>query len=328
MAAEDLYAVLGLSKGADADAIKKAYRKLAKHLHPDKNQGNKQAEMRFKKINHAYDVLGNADKRKLYDEFGEEALREGFDPARARQYANWAGQQPSGGGGGFRGGRHPPGVEEVNLEDLFGRSAGGGGQSGGVGDMFGDLFGRGRRTRGPIKGADYESDVAIDFISAVRGTTLELRPSGATTPVTVRIPPGAHDGSRVRLPGQGGESPTGGPRGDMILVLHVEPHRFFRREGDDLHLDVPLTVPEAYLGSKVKVPTIDGAVSLKVAPHTQSATVVRVRGKGVIRKDKPPGDLYVHYQVVVPTVDAPELKTAMDMIAKFQPEDPRRDIVV
>ncbi len=326
--ASDLYAVLGVPKTADADAIKKAYRKLAKELHPDRNPGNAKTEARFKEVNHAFDVLGDPAKRKIFDEFGEEGLREGFDPERARAYSQWAGQQR--GGGGFRGGRHPPGggTEEINLEDLFSGRVGGGGAAGGVGDMFGDLFGRGRRTRGPSKGQDFESQVTIDFISAVRGTTLELRPQGATAPTVVRIPPGAAEGSRVRIAGQGGPSPNGGPSGDMILEIHVEPHRFFRREGDDLHLDVPVTVAEAYQGAKVKVPTIDGAVTLKVAARTQSGTVVRVRGKGVVRKDKTPGDLYVHYQVHVPTGDDPELHSIMEKLALLQPEDPRRDIRV
>ena len=325
MAAADLYAVLGVSKTADADAIKKAYRKLAKELHPDKNPGNAKIESRFKQVNHANDVLGDPAKRKIYDEFGEEGLRDGFDPARARAYSQWAGQQ-RGGGGGFRGGRHPPGVEEVNLEDLFSGRVGGGGATGGAGDMFGDLFGRGRRPRGPSKGPDLESEITIDFVSAVRGTTLELQARGAPKPLSVRIPAGASDGSRVRIAGQGGPSQSGGPSGDMILVLHVEPHRFFRREGDDLHLDLPLTVAEAYQGSKVKVPTIDGAVTVKVAARTQSASVVRVRGKGVTRKDKAPGDLYVHFQVHVPTGDGPELDALIEKLALLQPEDPRRDI--
>src|SRR5207302_1869593 len=162
---------------AGADEIKKAYRKLAKDLHPDKNSGNKQAEARFKKVNHANDVLSDPKKRKLYDEFGEEGLREGFDPDRVRQYRTWASRNP-----------------------------------------------------------------------------------------------------------QGGASPNGGERGDLILEIHVEPHPFFRREDDDLHIDVPITVPEAFHGAKVKVPTIDGAVSLKVPERSQSGSVVRARGKGVARK--------------------------------------------
>ena len=319
--AEDLYAVLGVPRGADADAVKKAYRKLAKDLHPDKNPGNKQAESRFKSVNHAYEVISDEKKRKLYDEFGEEGLREGFDAANARAYAQW-GKQQQGGGGGGRGGRTRATVngQPVDLEDLFG------GGNAGVGDVFGDLFGRGRR-RGPMKGQDLESEITIDFASALKGTSLELRPrGGGGTPVTVRTPPGAHEGSRIRIAGHGGPSPNGGPPGDLLLTIHVEPHPFFRREGDDLHLDLPLTVHEAYLGAKVKVPTVDGSVSLKVPPRTQGGATMRLRGKGVAKKGHEPGDLYVHFQIKLPEAQSPELDALIEKLAVFDKGDPRAAI--
>ena len=317
--AEDLYGVLGVPKGAEADTIKKAYRKLAKDLHPDKNPGNKQAESRFKTVNHAFDVLGDPKKRKLYDEFGEEGLREGFDPDRVRQYRQWSAQQGAGGAGGGR---------TVNIEDLFGGAGGGGGVGNAAGfeGMFGDLFGRARRGRGPAKGADLLSEVTINFASSVRGTTMELRSPATGEPVTVRIPAGATDGSRVRIAGQGSPSPNGGPAGDLILDIHVEPHPHFRREGDDLHLDLPITLAEAYHGAKVKVPTVDGAVTLKVPPRTQSGNILRLRGKGVARKGKAPGDLYVHFLAHVPTSTAPEVGELIDSLAKHQAEDPREGI--
>jgi curved DNA-binding protein len=315
--AEDLYAVLGVPRTADADAIKKAYRKLAGRLHPDKNPGNKAAESRFKQVNHAYDVLGDDAKRKLYDEFGEDGLREGFDAARQRAYRDWASTQGRG-GGGFGGGGG------VDVEDLFG---GGARSPGGFGDIFGDFIGRARRPRGPAKGADFESEVTIDFASAVRGATLELQPQGAAGgTVTVRIPAGAADGNRVRIAGQGGPSATGGPRGDLVLTLHVTPHPHFRREGDDLHLDLPLTIAEAYRGAKVRVPTIEGDVTLKVPEHSQSGQVMRLRGKGVARKGSAAGDLYVHFQVQVPATSEPAVGELIDQLAKFQSEDPRQDI--
>ncbi len=337
MAADDFYSVLGVAKSADAATIKKAYRKLAKDLHPDKNPGNAAAEAKFKSVNRAFDTLSNDTKRKLYDEFGEEGLREGFDADKVRAYKRWSTSQGGGGGGGFRGGSggsggfggYPGGGggQTVNLEDLFGGAAGGGGNS----EIFGDLFGRGRRQRGPQKGQDLESRVSIDFVSAIKGASLELRPSGSAAasggdPLTVRIPAGASDGSRVRIAGQGAPSSSGGPPGDLLLDITVEPHAYFKREGDDLHLDVPLTVNEAYRGAKVKVPTPDGAVTLKVAAHTQSGGVARVRGKGVTRKGTPPGDLYVHYLVRVPQAESPELDELMEKVAAFQPEDPRADI--
>lgn len=321
--ADDLYSVLGVAKGADAAVIKKAYRKLAGELHPDKNPGNKKAEDRFKKVNHAYDVLGDAKKRKLYDEFGEEGLREGFDPEKVRAYREWSSRQRSAGGYDVGGG-YPGGGQTVNLEDLFG---GAGGQAGGFGDLFGDIMSRGRRARGPVKGPDLESEITIDFASAVRGTTLELRPQGqAGGPVTVRIPAGADDGSRVRIAGQGAASPSGGPRGDLVLTIHVTPHPHFRREGDDLHLDLPLKLGEAYHGARVKVPTVDGSVNLKVPERTQSGNVLRLRGKGVARKGRAAGDLYVHFMVRIPTEGGPEVAKHIDALAELQQGDPRADI--
>jgi curved DNA-binding protein len=323
--AEDLYSVLGVPRSADAETIKKTYRKLAKDLHPDKNPGNKAAETRFKVVNHAYDVLSDPKKRKLYDEFGEEGLREGFDPERVRQYREWASRQGARGGvGGVHG---VAGGQTIDIEELFGGAGGAGGEAGGFSDVFGDFFRRGRRARGPMRGPDLESEVTIDFASAVRGTMLKLHPQGVgAAPVTVRIPPGASEGSRVRIPGQGGPSANGGPRGDLILVIHVTPHRYYRREGDDLHLDLPITIPEAYHGAKVKVPTVDGSVTMKVPERAQSGNVVRLRGKGVAKKGRTPGDLYVHFLVQVPADSSPDLAQAIDRIGQYQGDDPRKGI--
>jgi curved DNA-binding protein len=318
--AEDLYRLLGVARSDDAETIKKAYRKLASQLHPDKNPGNKSAEARFKEVNHAYDVLGDADKRKLYDEFGEEGLREGFDAERVRAYRNWSSRQ---GGGRARPG--PDGYASGSVEDIFG-----GGSTSGLGDLFGDLLGnssRGRRSRGPTKGPDLESEITIDFASAVRGATLDLHPQGqSAAAVTVRIPPGADEGSRVRISGQGGPSSNGGPRGDLVLTVHVEPHPHFRRDGDDLHLDLPITIGEAYHGAKVRVPTVDGAVSMKVPSRAQSGQTVRLRGKGVARKGRTEGDLYVHFLVQIPADPENEASDLIDKLAAFQPDDPRQGI--
>jgi curved DNA-binding protein len=309
--ADDFYAVLGVPKNADADAIKKAYRKLARDLHPDKNPNNAAAEARFKSVNRAYETLHDPRKRSLYDEFGEEALREGFDAEKARAYRSW--QTQPGNGPGFGGAR------QVNLEDLFGGATGGA--------DFGDLFGRARR-RGPTKGHDLEQEITVDFETAVLGTTLQLRsPDGET--VTVRVPPGADDGSRMRIPGQGARSPNGGPNGDLLLVIHVRPHPLFKREGDDLYIDVPIWVSEAVKGAKVKVPTFDGPVSLKVPPGTQSGTTLRVRAKGVARKGRPTGDLYVRLMIHVPTAgdaDAPKLHRIVDELAQFETPDLRSSL--
>ncbi|MGH7283135.1 MAG: DnaJ C-terminal domain-containing protein [Polyangiaceae bacterium] len=320
--ADDLYGVLGVARGADQDTIKKAYRKLAHKLHPDKNPGNKDVEAKFKSVNQAYEVLSHDDKRKLYDEFGDEGLREGFDPSRARAYKQWASQPGAsrartGGFGGFGGGG-----ETVNLEDLFG-----GGGGGNLGDLFGEAFGRGgRRARGPMKGADAMAETTIDFVSAVRGTSLELRRPGIAEPTVVRVPPGASEGSRLRIAGQGEPSPNGGQPGDLILVVHVAAHPFFKREGEDLHLELPITLAEAYGGAKVKVPTPSGEVSLKVPEGAQSGDSVRLRGKGVARKGKNPGDLYVRFLIRSPSKRSPEVGDLVAKIESLSPEDPRRDL--
>jgi curved DNA-binding protein len=322
--ADDLYAVLGVPKNADASTIKKAYRKLASQLHPDKNPGNKAAEARFKEVNRAFHVLGDAKQRKLYDEFGDEGLREGFDAERVRAYRDWASRQYRGGAAAGPGGAPGPegGAQSFDLDDMLGGSG-----SGAFGDLFGDLIGRTRRARGPAKGPDLESEITIDFASAVRGATLDLRPQGAAgAVVTVRIPAGASEGSRVRISGQGGPSATGGQRGDLVLTIHVTPHPHFRREGDNLHLDLPVTIAEAYHGAKVNVPTIEGSVTMKIPAHTQSGNVLRLRGKGVAKKGAPIGDLYVHFLVQIPKEGGTEVAHIVDELAKFQTDDPRRDI--
>jgi curved DNA-binding protein len=303
--ATDLYSTLGVPKNADADTIKKAYRKLAKDLHPDRNPGDAKAEARFKSVNHAFEVLSDGKKRKLYDEFGEDGLREGFDPDRVRQYRQYGRR----GGGGA-----------VNLEDLFGGAAGGAPADG----IFGDIFGRSGFRRGPMPGPDLESELRIDLASALRGTTITLPPSLHSA--QVRIPPGAEDGSRLRIAGYGAPSSSGGPPGDLILSVKVEPHAFFRRDGDDLHVDVPITLSEAFFGAKVKVPTIDGAVSVKVPEHTKNATVMRLRGKGVQRTGRATGDLYVHFLVQVPTSTDPELVQIMERLRAFEDADPRTEL--
>jgi curved DNA-binding protein len=323
--ARDPYAVLGVPKTASADEIKKTYRKLASKLHPDKNPGNKQAEAQFKEVNQAYDVLGDAKKRGLFDEFGEEALREGFDADRVRQYRRWADQ-----GGGRVGGGGVP----FNIEDLFSGGGAGARDVSGMGDMFGDILGGragGRRRRGPARGPDLESEMTIDFPTAVRGGTITLRTSESAEPITVRIPPGADEGSRIRIPGQGAPGSAGGQRGDLLVVIHVRPHPFFRREGKDLHLDLPVTVGEAFHGGKVRVPTPDGFVTLKVPPKTQSSQMLRLKGKGVVKKEPGtpsavPGDLYVHFQIHLPESDAPAVSEAIDVLEREYSGDVREKL--
>jgi len=315
--ARDLYSVLGVSRDADEDAIKKAFRKLAMKYHPDKSPG-KANEQRFKEINQANEVLSDKQKRALYDEFGEESLSQNFDAERARAFRRYSSPRgPGAGGVGAQGG--------FDVQDIFGGAGGGGG----IGDLFGDLFGGrvgGGRRGGPApRGRDIEQDLTIDFLSALKGTSISLQRPGEPEPVTVRIPPGAHEGSRVRIRGQGNPGPGGGPPGDLLLKIHVTPHPLFKREGDDLHLDVPITIGEAYRGEKIRIPTPDGEVTLKVPARAQTGQVTRLRGKGVARKGKEPGDLYVRFLVHVPTVEDPEVAKAIEVLDNHV-TDPRGNL--
>ncbi len=305
MAVRDFYTVLGVARDADEDTIKKAFRKLAVQFHPDKAPG-KANETKFKEINRAYEVLSDKQKRALYDEFGEDSLQQGFDAERARVVRQYGGGRSRGGAGA--------GGAPFNVEEIFG---GGGGGSGDFGDLFGnigDMFGRGPRGGGrgarARKGQDVESEATIDFVSAVKGTTVQLQREGEE-PMTVRIPAGANEGSRIRVPGQGGPGMGGGPAGDLLLTIHVTPHPLFKREGDDLRLDVPVSLGEAYGGGKIKVPTPDGEVTLKIPAHTQSGQVLRLKGKGVTRKGKEPGDLYVRFLIQIPTEEDPRFAEAV-----------------
>ncbi len=309
----DFYAELGVPRTASQDEIKKAYRKLAAKLHPDKSPGDKRVENRFKGVNRAYETLSDPKKRGLYDEFGEEALREGFNPQAARAYHN---AQQAGGPGGVR------------FEDFF--SGGNDGGVSGFGDLFGDLLrGRGTaRTRGTgLRGSDVASEVTVDFLDAVRGAELHLTVQDGGAPVRVRVPPGAQDGDRVRVAGRGAPGPFGGPPGDLVLAIRVNPHPFLERRGLDLHLDLPITVGEAWRGSKIRVPTLDGPVTLTVPKHAQSGQVLRLKGKGIKRK-KETGDLFVRFLVRLPTVESRDVDRAIDEIERHTREDVRAHLVL
>jgi curved DNA-binding protein len=297
--AADLYQELGVGKTASEAEIKKAYRKLAAKLHPDKNPGDKRAETKFKAVNRAYQTLSDPKKRALYDEFGENALREGFDEQATRAY-----QRATQGFGSNRSGG------SFRFEDIF---TGGGG---GLGDLFGDLFsGRGGRG-GQMRGSDIASEVMIDFAQAVRGTEITLTLQNGGEPVTVRIPPGATDGDRLRIAGRGQPGPYAGPAGDLVLAIRVRPHAHFERRGLDLHLDLPITVGEAYRGSKAQVPTAEGPVTLTIPKRAQSGQVVRLKGKGVHR-GKNVGDLYVRFLIQLPEADSKDVERAVDELERF-----------
>jgi curved DNA-binding protein len=280
VASKDLYAVLGVARTASQDEIRTAYRKLARTLHPDVKPGDKAAEARFKEITAAYAVLQDEQKRKLYDEFGDVALQAGFDEKRAEQLRRMGGA--GGGAGGFDFGSWSESFSEGGgLDDI-------------LGSIFGGRFG-GRR--GPRRGQDVRAKLEVDLATAVRGGTTRVDIGGRS--VDVKIPEGTSDGQTLRLGGLGQPGHDGAPDGDLYVELAIAEHPIYRREGDDLHVDVPITVPEAVLGGKVAFAGPTGEVALKVPPGTQSGRSFRLRGLGVKGRDGP-GNLYARVVVVLP----------------------------
>ncbi len=324
---KDYYAVLGVDKNASQEEIKRAYRKLAQKYHPDKNPGDKKAEEKFKEINEAYEVLSDPEKRKKYDQLGQQWhqwQQMGYDP-NSFDWSKWfAGGAP--GAGGQR--VHVEYVSPEDLEGMFGDFGGfsdffnmifggmGRRRSSGAGFGFGD-FGfdtarRQSRTR-YAKGQDLEQEIEITLEEAYRGTSRRLRkPDGST--VEVKIPAGAKEGSRVKFKGLGG---PGNPPGDLYLKIHIHPHPNFKLEGSDLYTEVPVDVYTAVLGGEVSVPTLDGSVRLKIPPLTQNGKKFRLRGKGMPKgKGKGQGDLYAEVKVQLPTRLTPKEKALWEELAK------------
>ena len=312
-AKKDLYGMLGVSRDADEDAIRKAYRQLARRYHPDVNPGDEEAEESFKAISEAYAVLSDPERRRNYDEFGEISLEGGFDADRARQ----AFGRRFGAGG--RGGGFARGRESFHFDNLEG--------------LFSDLFARSGGPRGR-RGADQEAEIELDFLDAVRGGEHRLsfaRPAAdgraRRETLSVRIPPGVADGGRIRLRGKGGEGLGSGQPGDLYARIRIRPHPFFRREGRDLYLDLPVSVREATLGARVQVPTLEGRVTLTIPPGTDSGSKLRLRGKGVPSPSAgAPGDLYVVVQIRVPRDLPPEAAKKLEELAEYEPEDLRKEL--
>lgn len=321
---KDYYAVLGVPKDADAATLKKAYRKLARRLHPDQNPGDAKAEERFKEVGEAYAVLSDPQQREQYD--GLRAMAGG-----ARFRAGGAG------GGAPTGG---PGFEDL-FGSMFGGAGGGrvryqtsGGGAGGFEDLLGDLFGAGGAAgggapgggRGRGRGADLQATTTLAFRDAVEGATVTLQVEG--TPVTTRIPAGVRDGQRIRLRGKGRPGSAGAPAGDLVVTVKVAPHPVFSLDGDDLRITVPVTFAEAALGAQVDVPTLDGStVRLKVPAGTPAGRTLRVRGRGV-RRAEGAGDLLVTVQVAVPSHLSAKAKAAVEEFAAATADaDPRADLI-
>jgi curved DNA-binding protein len=317
--ARDFYEVLGLSRDADQSEIQRAYRKLARTLHPDVNK-DPGAEEGFKELSEAYDVLSDPDQRKRYDAFGEDFRRVGADVdpdayRRSRAYAGAGagGERSSGwGGGGPSGGfRYSGSGDDVDLEDL-------------LGGIFGGR-GRGRGGWGPVSGSDHETEVELTVEEAYNGTQRTLSISGPDGPRTidVNIPAGVVDGQRIRLRGQGGEGSGGGEAGDLYLIVRIAPHPRYRLEGRDLHMLLHLAPWEAALGSSVDIDTPGGPATVNVPAGTSSHRRLRLKGRGLPNKRGKPGDLYAEAQIKVPRSPSAEERELFEQLGKVSTFDPR-----
>jgi len=298
---KDPYETLGVSKTASADDIRKAFRKLAKQFHPDLNPGDKKAEERFKEIGAANDLLSDPDKRKRYDAGEIDASGAETAPPNARYYRDYAAQ-----------GGHP-----YEGQAAYGDFAQGD-------DLFAELLRRSAEQARRRPGADLHYELPIDFLDAVNGATKTITlPQGGTLDVT--IPSGVEDGQILRLRGKGAPSPGEGPPGDALVQIAIKPHRYFAREGNDIVLDLPITMKEAALGAEVRTPTTTGHVMLKIPKRSSTGDVLRLRGKGVKARGGA-GDELVKLKVMMPKEAEPELEA---FLADWKPSgayDPRKEM--
>ncbi len=304
----DHYEVLGVQRQASEAEIKSAYRKLARKYHPDRNPGDKQAEEQFKEVQAAYDVLSEKDKRAQYDRFGFAAENGPFGGGGGSFH--W-------GGGDGPGGVHVEGMDPETAEELF-RGIFGGGGMGGFGDAFGRTTrggpGRSRRSRAPEPEPESEHEVTIPFLTAAQGGSIDLTIDGQHG--SVRIPAGVVDGQVIRIPAPGG--------GRVRLKLQVEPHPYFRRDGKDVILELPLALAEALLGTKVDVPTLAGErLTVKVPPGASSGSRLRLRGKGIDG-----GDQFIEIKVLVPAPKDERSRELIEEFARLNPQNPAQRAAV
>ncbi len=315
MAKQDYYKVLGVDRQAVAKQIKSAYRRLARKYHPDVNKASEAAE-KFKEATEAYEVLSDPQKRKIYDQFGHAGL-EGQargQPAGETSF-RWS---PETGRQGF------------GVEDFFG-GRGGGFVGMSLEEILDALSRRGRRggrASRSRKGADIETHIELDFLQAARGATITLRlpgSEGGAQSITVKIPPGVREGSKVRIRGKGQAGPAG--PGDLYIVTHVHPHPYFRREERDIYVDLPISITEASLGAKVDVPTLEGTMTVTIPPGTGGSQRLRLKGKGVGAPGSDQrGDQYVVVRIVPPKALSARGKELLGEFQSLQEYDPRRDV--
>lgn len=323
---KDFYKVLGVSKDADENAIKKAYRKLARANHPDQNPGDKAAEERFKAISEAYTVLSDAEQRKQYDAI--RSMGPGFGGFGAGGFGNTGfGNGSFGNGGGFEqffssfsGGRSGASAGGAGFEDILGAMF-----SGGAGGNFNTGgFGTGGYSR-PTKGADLATSVTLSFRQAIEGTTVKMTVEGKT--MTVRIPAGVSDGKKLRLSGKGRAGTGGGAAGDLVVNINVAPHPVYSVSGETLQMKLPITLTEAALGSKISVPMLNGEnITVKIPAGSVSGSRLRVRKQGMEIKGKR-GDLFIELNVVTPEKHSAAAITALENYAEAIKEwNPRADL--
>jgi len=330
MSKQDYYDVLGVRRDASESAIKSAYRKLAKRYHPDRNKDDETAEAKFKETQEAYDVLGDKEKRQQDDRFGHAGVGAGGHGGWRTGPGGVHVRTTSGGPGGIE-------FDLGDLEDIFGGMGGGG--MGGLFERFVRQRGaepppRRRTPRRPDRGQDVEHEVALSFEQAIHGTTLEvdlsrmgLRGRRRAETIKVRIPAGVQPGQRIRVRGKGQPGRGGGTPGDMYIVCRIQPHPYFKRIGNDVYLDVPVTIAEACLGAKIEMPTIDGPTVVNVPAGTASGTKLRLKGKGVMdAKTDERGDHYAVIRIVPPSTLDDRQKALLDELQEGSDFDPRASL--
>jgi DnaJ-class molecular chaperone len=297
----DPYEILGIKQDASQKDIQSAFRRLAKKFHPDLNPGDKRAEEKFKEISMANEILGDEEKRARFDR-GEIDVT-GAEQAPRNYYREYASAEGAGNS-------YNSGAGFADFADAD--------------DLFGSFFSR-RANRGGFQasGNDLNFRMEVDFLDAVNGATTSIQlPNGPA--LEVKIPPGTRDGQTLRLRGKGGPGIGGGPPGDALIEIHVRPHKYFVRDGDDIRLELPITLSEAVLGGRVKVPTPSGAVYLTLKPYSNSGAVLRLRDKGVPKRGGGHGDVYVTLKIVLPEAADPALAEFVETWAQANAYDPRK----
>ena len=301
---DDPYEVLGVKSTDANEEIQKAYRRLAKKLHPDLNPGNSEAEEHFKRVASAYGLLSDPEKRAKFDRGDIDAS--GAETPKRPFYRDFA----------SAGGDHDPYTTDAGFADFAGSD-----------DILSELFRRGARFHDRMPGADVHYRLPVDFLEAANGATKRITlPEG--TNLDLKIPPGAHEGQTLRLRGKGRSGTAGGLFGDALVEIEVRPHKFFTRDGDDIRLELPISLREAVLGGRVSAPTPTGSVTMKVPKGTNTGAVLRLKGKGIARSDGSRGDEYVTLKVVLPPASDPELEAFVREWEAGQAQNPRQGMEV